>query len=62
MARKDERKKFERRGYNPLNVGYTPRAPEGFEPAAPGSHLPKAPAGARTAELPAWQREGYPRP
>jgi hypothetical protein len=58
MLRKDEAKPG-RRGFNPFNVGYTPRAPENFQPVSPGSHLPKAPPGAGTGELPVWERKGY---
>lgn len=58
MPRTDDPKPG-RRGFNPFNGGYTPRAPDSFEPVAPGSNLPKPPPGAGTGELPVWERKGY---
>ena len=51
MAQKrDEKTSVERGGFQPLNGGYSPRVERGYVPTAPGSDLPKAPAG-RTGEF-----------
>lgn len=37
--------KFEKRGYRPLNVGYSAEEKRGYSPKAQGANLPKPPRG-----------------
>lgn len=37
--------KFEKKGYRPLNEGYSPKEQRGYTPKTQNGHLPKAPQG-----------------